>query len=86
MGLQLLGVTRRLYGEALQWRTRAYEFVQDRLAIDLLFGDDEARQLIDSGASASELDEYWTRCQREAILFKEERLPFLLYPIDLKDL
>ena len=82
MGLQLLGVTRRLYGDALQWRTQAYEFVKDRLAIDLLFGDDEARQLIDAGASAMELDEYWRRCQREATLFKEERAPFLLYPDD----
>jgi uncharacterized protein YbbC (DUF1343 family) len=82
MGLQLLGATRRLYGEALQWRTQAYEFVKDQLAIDLLFGDDEARQLIDAGASAMDLDEYWRRCQREAMLFKEERAPFLLYPDD----
>lgn len=79
LGLQLLGVTRRLYGDKLEWRTRAYEFVQDRLAIDLLFGDDEARPLIDSGASQGELDEYWRACQREAERFKEERAPFLRY-------
>ena len=79
MGLQLLGVTRRLYGDSMQWRTRAYEFVQNRRAIDLLFGDDEARQLIDAGASPTELDDYWNRCQNEARLFLEERVPFLLY-------
>ena len=82
MGLHLLGATRRLYGDALRWRTHAYEFVQDQLAIDLLFGDDEARQLIDAKASAAELDDYWERCQQEAELFKEERAPFLLYPND----
>lgn len=79
MGLQLLGTTRRLYADGLQWRTQAYEFVKDRLAIDLLFGDDEARELIDAQASAKELDDYWRRCQREASLFCEERAPFLLY-------
>ena len=34
MGLQLLGVTRRLYGDDLQWRSEAY-IVADRMAIDL---------------------------------------------------
>jgi uncharacterized protein YbbC (DUF1343 family) len=79
LGLQLLGATRRVYGDQLRWRTQAYEFVKDRLAIDLLFGDDEARPLIDSGASVEELDAYWSRCQLEATRFKEERAPFLLY-------
>lgn len=32
------------------WRTEPYEFVSDRLAIDLLFGDDEPRKLVDTGA------------------------------------
>ena len=79
MGLQLLGVTRRMYGESLQWRSKAYEFVVDRLAIDLLFGDSEARTLIDQGASPRELDEYIERCQLESQRFKQERAPFLRY-------
>lgn len=79
MGLQLLGVTRRMYGDSLKWRSEAYEFVADRMAIDLLFGDSEARTLIDEHAQADELDEYWRRCQKEAALFAEERKPYLLY-------
>ena len=79
MGLQLLGVTRRLYGDALQWRSEAYEFVADRMAIDLLFGDHQARDLIDAQASPGELDEYWRSCQIESARFSEERAPFLQY-------
>ena len=50
---------------------KAYEFVVDRLAIDLLFGDDEARQLIDAQVSSDEIDAYWRRCQEEAEEFKK---------------
>lgn len=79
MGLHLLGATRRLYGDALEWRSKAYEFVVDRMAIDLLFGDSEARELIDSLASPEDLDAYWQRCQKDTERFKEERRPFLKY-------
>ncbi len=79
MCLHLLGLTRRMYGDALQWRSEAYEFVADRMAIDLLFGDSEARTLIDEEASAAELDQYWRRCMKDSALFKEERAPHLRY-------
>ena len=79
IGLHLLATTKRLYGAQLEWRQKAYEFVSDRLAIDLLFGDDEARQLIDAQATPEEIDAYWGRCQIEADAFKEERAPFLIY-------
>jgi uncharacterized protein YbbC (DUF1343 family) len=79
VGLQLLGTTRRMYAEQLQWRSKAYEFVLDRLAIDLLFGDSEARELIDQYASVEQLDEYSNRCQQESEKFREERAPFLRY-------
>lgn len=37
--------------EGFAWRTEAYEFVSDRLAIDLLFGADTPRKILDSGAN-----------------------------------
>lgn len=37
------------------WRREEYEFVSDRLAIDLLFGDDRPRELLEKGASAAEV-------------------------------
>jgi uncharacterized protein YbbC (DUF1343 family) len=56
VGLHMLGSLSRLYGSQFQWRTDAYEFVKDRLAIDLLFGGIDARTMIDSKASPAQLD------------------------------
>lgn len=36
--------------EGFGWRTEAYEFVSDRLAIDLLFGDHRPREALEAGA------------------------------------
>ena len=58
-GLHMLGSLSRLYGPAFRWRTDAYEFVKDRLAIDLLFGGTDARRLIESQAKASTLDDLY---------------------------
>ena len=79
MGLHYLGTVRRLFGDAMAWRTDAYEFVRDRLAIDLLFGCTEARELIDGGARPAQLDQLWRGWQREAVAFEEARRPFLRY-------
>jgi len=80
MGLHFLATVSRLYGSALVWRDEVYEFVKDRLAIDLLFGGVEARQLIDARAGADEIDALWRRWQTEAVAFEAERRPFLRYP------
>ena len=76
VGLHLLDVTRKLYGEHMQWRTKAYEYVSEYLAIDLLFGGSQARQVIDQGGDLDLLYQEW---QDQAQLFKEERLPYLRY-------
>jgi len=54
-GLVVLWAARRIGGAEFCWRTEPYEFVADRLAIDLLCGTDRARRLIDSGAAPAEL-------------------------------
>ena len=79
MGLHFLATVGRLYGDALAWRDEVYEFVKDRLAIDLLFGGTEARRLIDGRASVDEIDGHWRRWQEEAAIFEAERQPFLRY-------
>ncbi len=78
-GLHYLGAVRRLYGDALTWRTAAYEFVDDRLAIDLLFGGADAREAIEADADADALDTLWRGWQKEAAAFAEARRPFLRY-------
>lgn len=44
--------------EGFSWRTEPYEFVSDRLAIDLLFGDDKPRQMIDKLESVDKIVDY----------------------------
>ena len=50
-GLFLLWTVRQLYGSAFAMAVEVYEFVNDRLAIDLLFGGTDAREAIDGQAS-----------------------------------
>jgi uncharacterized protein YbbC (DUF1343 family) len=61
---------------AFRWRTKAYEFVEDIPAIDLLAGSAELRTGIEAGASLDELAERWPRDEGE---FAAERADFLLY-------
>ena len=76
VGMHILATLRRLYGERLEWRTEVYEYVQDQLAIDLLFGGPEARECIDQGG---DVDELWRAWQVEAEGFKEARTGALIY-------
>lgn len=46
---------RRLYPEDFSWRAEAYEFVKDRLAIDLLLGDPVLRKGIEDAQDPVEL-------------------------------
>jgi uncharacterized protein YbbC (DUF1343 family) len=43
--------------EGFDWRREPYEFVSDRLAIDLLFGTDKPRNLFENGANCAEVYE-----------------------------
>jgi len=58
------------------WRKDAYEFVADRLAIDLLAGSEQLRRAIESGADLREIQMQWVEQQRT---FEEQRTPHLLY-------
>lgn len=75
-GLHLLDTCRRCFGDLLQWREEVYEFVADRLAIDLLFGGTAARECIDSGG---DVDALWQSWQQEADAFSATRAPALIY-------
>lgn len=68
-GLHLLATCRTLFGEALRWRSEVYEFVGDRLAIDLLFGGPEARATIDAHG---DVDALWHAWQAHAASFEVE--------------
>lgn len=72
----LMAAARELAPDAFGWRTERYEYVSDRLAIDLLFGSDVPRRMLESGATAEEV--VATFGEDEAA-FRERRRPSLLY-------
>lgn len=41
--------------EGFDWRRSPYEYVSDRLAIDLLFGDDEPRRILEAGGGVDDV-------------------------------
>jgi uncharacterized protein YbbC (DUF1343 family) len=75
-GVAFLHAARRLLGDAFQWRTRAYEFVDTIPAIDLLTGSSEVRTMIDGGAALDEIAATWSAAEQA---FAAARAPWLLY-------
>jgi uncharacterized protein YbbC (DUF1343 family) len=75
-GVAILRELHAMCGEPFRWRSEPYEFVPDRLAIDLLTGSDAIRTGIERGLSLGELEATWLPAQRR---FVEQRQPFLLY-------
>jgi uncharacterized protein YbbC (DUF1343 family) len=62
--------------EKFRWREKAYEFVDQIPAIDLLAGTAKLREGIEAGASLDELAARWPRDEGE---FADARAPYLLY-------
>lgn len=54
-GVAIVWACASLFPDAFAWRAEAYEFVADRPAIDLLFGNDRPRLLIEAGAPFEEV-------------------------------
>jgi len=75
-GVAVLKAVHDLYPDQFQWRHRAYEFVEDIPAIDLLAGSDQLRKQIESGASLKEIERSWEGEQKR---FLNIRRPYLLY-------
>lgn len=76
-GIALLKHARALAPHRFQWRTDAYEFVRDRLAIDLLAGNSRLRLQLEADASLAEIASAW---KDELSGFLKVREQFLLYP------
>ena len=75
--LALLRAIAELYPNDLKWRTEPYEFVSDRLAIDLLYGNTLLRETIFKDTfSLEEIENGW---QEELNSFKEVRNNYLIY-------
>lgn len=75
-GIAILRAAQTVAPDAFAWRTETYEFVSDRLAIDLLFGSETIRKALESGAALRDIEKSWLAEQHA---FLEQRKPFLLY-------
>ncbi len=62
--------------ESFDWRRERYEYVSDRLAIDLLFGSDGPRLALERGATTDDIVASFADDERA---FVERRQPFLIY-------
>ncbi|MGB1014516.1 MAG: DUF1343 domain-containing protein, partial [Nannocystaceae bacterium] len=72
----LLAACWRVSRGAMKWRTEAYEFVDDRPAIDLLAGGAWLRAAIEAGTSIQDLLSVHEPAQAA---FRDRRQAFLLY-------
>lgn len=75
-GLWCIKVARDMDPEKFDWRREPYEFVADRLAIDLLAGTSRYRELVESGEDLEPWIHEWEPQLREFARMREE---FLLY-------
>jgi uncharacterized protein YbbC (DUF1343 family) len=75
-GLWCVKVAREIDPEQFDWRRETYEFVSDRLAIDLLAGSARYRELVESGGDIEDWVAEWKEPLR---LFAKTREEFLLY-------
>jgi uncharacterized protein YbbC (DUF1343 family) len=75
-GLAILRQLRDLDPSHFAWRTEIYEFVNDRLAIDLLFGSDRERLAIEQRVPWFEIAGDWKAEEED---FLATRQPYLIY-------
>jgi uncharacterized protein YbbC (DUF1343 family) len=74
--LCILHGLRSEYGKFFRWKEPPYEFVTDRLPIDVLFGNSRVREALERGSSPDSIEEQW---QEPLKVFREKRKKYLYY-------
>jgi len=74
--MALISALRKLYPDQFAWRRDTYEFIDHIPAIDLLYGSDRFRLVVDGSGDLSELLPEISDYERS---YFEARKPFLLY-------
>ena len=75
-GVQIISAIRELYPNEFGWKQPPYEYVYDKLPFDVINGSARVREMIESGATASEIEDIWRAGLDE---FARRRKPYLLY-------
>lgn len=75
-GLAVVKACRDAGGDKFEWRREAYEFVDDRLAFDLLCGTQDIRLVLQEGGSLDRATRTFAEAER---LFEVGRAKYMLY-------
>ena len=75
-GVAVMGEFHRAAPDRFAWREPPYEYVHDRMPIDILAGSDRLRHAIEADVPAREIAQEWEVGTRE---FEAIRQPYLLY-------
>ena len=75
-GVAVVRAFKQQFPDKFRWRTREYEFVGDKPALDLLAGGPELREGIDAGAALDALAAAWRPAEED---FARRRGAWLLY-------
>ena len=76
VGVAVMGEFHRSAPDRFVWRQPPYEYVHDRMPIDILAGSDRLRQAIEADVPARKIAEEWEAGTEE---FRKSRKPYLLY-------
>jgi len=74
--LAIVSALLRCHPESFGWSSPPYEYVTDRLPIDVITGDSRIRRDLESNRSVLDMEQEW---QQELSQFKQLRSRFLLY-------
>ncbi len=75
--LAILSALLKLYPQDFRWSNPPYEYVYDKLPIDVIIGDARVRAELEQGRSISDMEREW---QSDVRHFVQTRSRFLLYP------
>jgi uncharacterized protein YbbC (DUF1343 family) len=75
--LAIISAFLKLYAKDFKWSDPPYEYVHDKLPIDVILGDDRVRRGLEQGRSVLDMEKEW---QGDVSQFIKKRSRFLLYP------
>ena len=70
----ILSTIYHLYPDRFEWKQPPYEYVHDKLPIDVIFGSDKVRKQIELGTSIRKIEESWQQGVDEFVKLREKYL------------
>src|SRR5262249_14148535 len=73
-GTAILNAIYKLYKDKFEWKQPPYEYIEDKLPIDVIFGTDKVRKQIETGTPTDEIEESWKEGVEQFIRGRENYL------------